>query len=60
MVLIPWISPMMKAANSGSIIAHPVKINLLITFDFTFDLDWSQEESLLGKLANRPTRLEPF
>ena len=51
---------MKKAANSDSIIAHPVKINLPITVDFTFDLDWSQEESPPGKLANRSTRLEPF
>ncbi len=51
---------MKKAANSGSNVAHPVKINLLISLDFTFYLDCSQVESLLGKLANRSTRLKPF
>ena len=59
MVRIPWMRPMKKAANSGSFIAHPVDINLPMTLGFAFGLDWRHEESLIKKLANRSTRLEP-
>ena len=50
---------MKKAANSGSFIAHPVNINLPMTLDFTFGLEWRYEEFLIEKLANRSTRLDP-
>ena len=50
---------MKKAANYGSFIAHPVDINLPMTLGFAFGLDWRHEESLIKKLANRSTRLEP-
>ena len=59
MVRIPWIHPTKKAANSGSFIAHPVNINLPMTLLSAFGLDWRHEVSLIEKLANRPTCLEP-
>jgi hypothetical protein len=42
MVRILSIHPMKKAANLGSFIAHPVKINLPMTLDFNCGLEWRQ------------------
>ena len=54
MVRIPRLHPI-KTVNSSSFIAHSVKLNLLMTLDLTFGLDWRQAESIIEKLANRST-----
>ena len=60
MARMPSIHPMKKAANLGSFIAHPVKLNLPMTLDFNCGLEWRQQESLPEKLANRSIRVGPL